>query len=168
MAISEEGDEDDPERLKAEAAAAEAAAREGAAGPEGSNPGKRCLLNSTNPKLNSRIPLNSRFCQRDFASGVRHLPGECIEGCARRDATVVDFSADHTPRLNKICNMCFLPQNKERKPDTILPCTHSYCTPCIEQWNVDHKTCPVCRETVNDATDEGWVVSEGPVIHTKL
>ena len=29
----------------------------------------------------------------------------------------------------------------ERKPDVILPCTHSYCLSCIEQWNVDHKTC---------------------------
>ena len=49
----------------------------------------------------------------------------------------------------------------ERKPDVILPCTHSYCFPCIEQWNVDHKTCPVCRETL-DSTDDGWVISEGP------
>lgn len=22
----------------------------------------------------------------------------------------------------------------ERKPEVILPCTHSYCLPCIEQW----------------------------------
>ena len=49
----------------------------------------------------------------------------------------------------------------ERKPDVILPCAHSYCLPCIEQWNVNHKTCPVCRETV-DSTDDGWVVSDGP------
>ena len=43
----------------------------------------------------------------------------------------------------------------ERKPDLILPCAHSYCLPCIEQWNVDHKTCPVCRETLS-STDDGW------------
>ena len=49
----------------------------------------------------------------------------------------------------------------ERKPDVILPCTHSYCLPCIEQWNVDHKTCPVCRETLA-STDDSWVISEGP------
>ena len=30
-----------------------------------------------------------------------------------------------------------------------------------EQWNVDHKTCPVCRETLA-STDDGWVISEGP------
>lgn len=22
----------------------------------------------------------------------------------------------------------------ERKPEVLLPCTHSYCTPCIEEW----------------------------------
>ena len=54
------------------------------------------------------------------------------------------------------CIICF-----ERKPDTILPCAHSYCLPCIEQWNVDHKTCPVCRETLT-STDDGWVISDGP------
>lgn len=49
----------------------------------------------------------------------------------------------------------------ERRPDVILPCAHSYCLPCIEQWNVDHKTCPVCRETL-DSTDDSWVISDGP------
>jgi len=49
----------------------------------------------------------------------------------------------------------------ERKPDVILPCAHSYCLPCIEQWNVNHKTCPVCREAVA-STDDGWVISDGP------
>ncbi len=49
----------------------------------------------------------------------------------------------------------------ERERELILPCAHSYCLPCIEQWNVNNKTCPVCRETL-DSVDDGWVVSEGP------
>ena len=49
----------------------------------------------------------------------------------------------------------------ERRPELILPCAHSYCLPCIEQWSVDHSTCPVCRETVS-STDEGWVLGEEP------
>ena len=49
----------------------------------------------------------------------------------------------------------------ERKPDVILPCAHSYCLPCIEQWNVDHKTCPVCRDIVTN-TDDSWVISDVP------
>lgn len=49
----------------------------------------------------------------------------------------------------------------ERKPDVMLPCAHSYCMPCIEQWNVNNKTCPICRETL-DSTDDTWVISEVP------
>jgi len=63
---------------------------------------------------------------------------------------------DADPNSLDECCICL-----ERKPDVILPCTHSYCLPCIEQWNVDHKTCPVCRETLS-STDDGWVISEGP------
>ncbi len=58
--------------------------------------------------------------------------------------------------LKEECIICL-----ERVPELILPCAHSYCLPCIEQWSVNNKTCPVCRETVDDI-DEGWVVSEGP------
>ncbi|XP_015916901.1 RING finger protein 141 [Parasteatoda tepidariorum] len=49
----------------------------------------------------------------------------------------------------------------ERKPEVTLPCTHAYCLFCIEQWNVSNKTCPVCRETVEN-TDESWVTPDIP------
>ncbi|XP_064482360.1 RING finger protein 141-like [Ornithodoros turicata] len=49
----------------------------------------------------------------------------------------------------------------ERKPQVTLPCTHSYCLFCIEQWNVSNTTCPLCREEFN-TTDETWVMSEAP------
>ncbi|XP_046665120.1 RING finger protein 141-like [Homalodisca vitripennis] len=48
----------------------------------------------------------------------------------------------------------------ERRPDMLLPCAHAYCRPCIEQWSVNHKTCPICREEANN--DEAWVMSEAP------
>lgn len=67
----------------------------------------------------------------------------------------LDDALDNTTSLEECC-VCL-----ERKPDVILPCAHSYCLPCIEQWNVNHKTCPVCRETVQ-STDDGWVISDGP------
>eukprot|EP01024_Parvocaulis_polyphysoides_P037466 TRINITY_DN3338_c0_g2_i1.p2 TRINITY_DN3338_c0_g2~~TRINITY_DN3338_c0_g2_i1.p2 ORF type:complete len:160 (-),score=12.02 TRINITY_DN3338_c0_g2_i1:356-835(-) len=28
---------------------------------------------------------------------------------------------------------------------TELPCKHSYCTKCIQQWLKDNDTCPICR-----------------------
>uniref|UniRef100_A0A1B6CB50 RING finger protein 141 n=2 Tax=Clastoptera arizonana TaxID=38151 RepID=A0A1B6CB50_9HEMI len=49
----------------------------------------------------------------------------------------------------------------ERKPDVLLPCAHSYCRLCIEQWSVNHKTCPLCRDQM-DSCDDAWVISEAP------
>jgi hypothetical protein len=69
---------------------------------------------------------------------------------------LLDELSEADPNSLDECCICL-----ERKPDVILPCTHSYCMLCIEQWNVDHKTCPVCRETLA-STDDGWVISEGP------
>ncbi|XP_058827827.1 RING finger protein 141-like [Topomyia yanbarensis] len=49
----------------------------------------------------------------------------------------------------------------ERKPEVSLPCAHSYCTPCIEQWNIHQKKCPICDEELV-STDDTWVLSEMP------
>jgi RNA polymerase subunit RPABC4/transcription elongation factor Spt4 len=68
---------------------------------------------------------------------------------------------DADRQTNKIYTYLNLPYLFIFFSDTILPCAHAYCMPCIAQWNVDHKTCPVCRETLS-STDEGWVISDGP------
>ncbi|KAF2901725.1 hypothetical protein ILUMI_04453 [Ignelater luminosus] len=49
----------------------------------------------------------------------------------------------------------------ERQPEVSLPCTHSYCLPCIEEWNESHDTCPICREKL-ESTEDTWVLSEVP------
>lgn len=49
----------------------------------------------------------------------------------------------------------------ERKPETTLPCAHSYCMKCIDEWNVSHNTCPLCREKL-ESTDESWVIFDAP------
>ncbi|XP_023242112.1 RING finger protein 141-like [Centruroides sculpturatus] len=49
----------------------------------------------------------------------------------------------------------------ERDSEITLPCAHSYCLVCIEQWNVSNKTCPICREKLEN-TDDSWVMSEIP------
>lgn len=51
----------------------------------------------------------------------------------------------------------------DRKPEIILPCSHFYCTPCITQWNLTNKSCPICLESLSD-TNEGWVISEMPEV----
>jgi hypothetical protein len=65
-----------------------------------------------------------------------------IEICGLNQKLIFYFvsfklASDIDPNSLDECCICL-----ERKPDVILPCTHSYCLPCIEQWNVDHKTCP--------------------------
>ncbi|KAK4886569.1 hypothetical protein RN001_002840 [Aquatica leii] len=49
----------------------------------------------------------------------------------------------------------------ERQTEVSLPCTHSYCLPCIEQWNETHDTCPICRERL-ESTEDTWILSEVP------
>uniref|UniRef100_A0A1B0DBE7 Uncharacterized protein n=1 Tax=Phlebotomus papatasi TaxID=29031 RepID=A0A1B0DBE7_PHLPP len=49
----------------------------------------------------------------------------------------------------------------DRKPEVLLPCAHTYCVPCIEQWNVNNKFCPICQEELT-STDDTWVLSEIP------
>ncbi|XP_018332005.1 RING finger protein 141-like [Agrilus planipennis] len=57
--------------------------------------------------------------------------------------------------LNECC-ICL-----ERVPETLLPCTHSYCSKCIEEWSDNHDTCPICREKLK-SSDDTWVLSEVP------
>lgn len=58
--------------------------------------------------------------------------------------------------LAEECCICL-----DRKPDVILPCLHLFCATCIEQWNANKKSCPICQETL-DSVDDSWVLSEIP------
>ncbi|KAJ3660029.1 hypothetical protein Zmor_011685 [Zophobas morio] len=69
---------------------------------------------------------------------------------------VLNNISDHPTENTKECCICL-----ERKHEVILPCMHSYCLPCIEEWNASHNTCPICREKL-ESTDDTWVISEVP------
>ncbi|KAL3266428.1 hypothetical protein HHI36_010602 [Cryptolaemus montrouzieri] len=60
------------------------------------------------------------------------------------------------PDLSSECSICF-----ERKHELTLPCAHSFCSQCIEEWNSEHQTCPICRDKL-ESTDDTWVLSEKP------
>ncbi|KAK9876616.1 hypothetical protein WA026_013994 [Henosepilachna vigintioctopunctata] len=60
------------------------------------------------------------------------------------------------PDLAVQCSICF-----ERKHELTLPCAHSFCSQCLEEWNSENPSCPICR-TKLDSTDDTWVLSEKP------
>jgi hypothetical protein len=59
---------------------------------------------------------------------------------------VADNDSDH-----KECVICF-----ERKPDTVLSCSHAFCNECLQSWNAQlhHDDCPMCR--VSGVKDDAW------------
>ncbi|XP_028133638.1 RING finger protein 141-like [Diabrotica virgifera virgifera] len=69
---------------------------------------------------------------------------------------ILDRVSESSADSQSICCICF-----ERKQEILLPCAHSYCLPCIEEWNECHDTCPICRERL-DSTDDTWVLSDVP------
>lgn len=71
----------------------------------------------------------------------------------------IEMIAENSPEPTAECCICL-----DRKPEVILPCTHMYCSPCIEQWNMSKKTCPICQEVLTD-TNDSWVISELPEAH---
>ena len=111
---------------------------EGASNPQGtSSPSKSSNL-SNDPAVPTTSTSNVKLRHKPFSHSM-----------------IIDEALHEGISLEECC-VCL-----ERKPDTILPCAHSYCTRCIQQWNVNHKTCPVCRESL-DSTADGWVVSDCP------
>lgn len=78
---------------------------------------------------------------------------------------------DKGPDLFSVCIICL-----ERKMELSLPCAHSFCSKCIEEWyvrlqvyipiilnfsrNSKHNTCPICRDELE--TNDSWILSEKP------
>lgn len=54
------------------------------------------------------------------------------------------------------CIICF-----DNSPDTVLPCTHAYCSNCISTFQrVNQKWCPLCRLPLKE--NEEWLMTEKP------
>lgn len=94
------------------------------------------------------------FPQNPTASILMEHVNNIASGGSVGDSSFSDLSQAE-PDCNECC-ICL-----ERKPEVSLPCAHSYCTPCIEQWNIHQKKCPICDEELA-STDETWVLSEMP------
>lgn len=51
----------------------------------------------------------------------------------------------------------------DRISDAILPCSHSFCFVCIEQWKEMGKiTCPICKHPIRMDGKDTWVIADQP------
>uniref|UniRef100_A0A915PZF8 RING finger protein 141 n=1 Tax=Setaria digitata TaxID=48799 RepID=A0A915PZF8_9BILA len=49
----------------------------------------------------------------------------------------------------------------EREPDVVLPCVHSFCSACIEQWKAMEKDwCPLCHHPLQLDGSDSWVIPD--------
>ncbi|XP_003741161.1 RING finger protein 141 [Galendromus occidentalis] len=54
-----------------------------------------------------------------------------------------------------LCCVCL-----DRLPQVSLPCAHSFCPNCIQEWQLRSNSCPLCRE--ESSVDEQWLLEEAP------
>uniref|UniRef100_A0A2M4AQG7 RING finger protein 141 n=1 Tax=Anopheles triannulatus TaxID=58253 RepID=A0A2M4AQG7_9DIPT len=128
---------------------------EGAASAAGVHPSTRSSSSSTS--LSSASSLAFAFPETAIAT-TSMLMAQVDAATATTLTGGVQSTNDEDdgPVEQNECCICL-----ERKPEVSLPCAHSYCMPCIEQWNIHQKTCPICDEELT-TTDDTWVLSEMP------
>lgn len=118
-------------------------------------------------------PLPSQFTTSMFMNALGHS-SDSNSGLSSPTLS----TCNHNDHIDE-CSICL-----DRQTEVILPCTHSFCTPCIEQWyvcnhilqihqyfdsfryfcrNVNNKTCPICCESL-ESTDDTWVMSNIPEV----
>ncbi|EAL41124.4 RING finger protein 141-like [Anopheles arabiensis] len=142
------GPPDTPPSAKVDGAGPSAAAA-GAARPPPESPARTATPTT--------VPLSSSASTCSSSGGGTFVFPDCTTASilmAQVDA-IAAGPADATDHADECC-ICL-----ERRPEVSLPCAHSYCMPCIEQWNIHQKTCPICDEALA-STDDTWVLSEMP------
>ncbi|VDN54967.1 unnamed protein product [Dracunculus medinensis] len=63
--------------------------------------------------------------------------------------------ADDKLKLNKICDnlTCSICLEIIHKCVSIFPCLHKFCAGCLSDWIKMRKSCPKCRNHINDVND---------------
>ena len=108
--------------------------------------------------LQAMISAESQRIHSPTNSPTRATPAS---GCFNRSGPTASMLMEELEAIDddqhgNECCICL-----ERKPETTLPCAHVFCCPCIEQWNILSKTCPICDEALV-STDDTWVWAEMP------
>lgn len=59
------------------------------------------------------------------------------------------------PQTSNQCPICFECMHHAEK----TPCSHVFCTACLQKWRSKHATCPICRASLHHGphiTDAGF------------
>ncbi|GAB0091402.1 RING finger protein 141 [Sergentomyia squamirostris] len=111
------------------------------------------VFNTFKSHVETLIAIEDREERIRTASMIMHQVDTITD---TRDSPSTEEATGGTDTRASECCICL-----DRKPEVLLPCAHTYCCPCIEQWNVNHKFCPICQEELK-STDDTWVLSEIP------
>lgn len=60
---------------------------------------------------------------------------------------VKSVKEDDTETKGNICSVC-LELYKLGEAIRVLPCSHFYHKNCVDQWLIDHRTCPMCKSNI--------------------
>ena len=95
----------------------------------------QCQLAAAQQSSHSENTLNSSSCEAS-ASSTANTPSLAVMDKRLLTASMLLEKVDnatgcYSGTAEKLIECCIC---LERKPDVMLPCAHSYCMPCIEQW----------------------------------
>jgi hypothetical protein len=76
---------------------------------------------------------------------VKMSIAELRKGIRRREFKKV-VTQEREQESHRHCAICF--DETELSAHVELPCSHSFCHDCIEQWITRRNTCPYCRQRV--------------------
>lgn len=70
-----------------------------------------------------------------------------------------DTSDENTHLISLTDSCCCICYDNVR--NRVLPCSHSFCEGCIDQWIECKVECPICRIHIRSVKDE-WVITDFP------
>ena len=96
--------------------------------------GVKLLLDKTkaNSRDTTKAIMNSTICDA--------TPDMEEEEKETKQMFEIEKEYSYSDELKIVCPICL-----DKKADNVLPCLHSFCQQCIEDWYVKSECCPLCR-----------------------
>ena len=100
---------------------------------------------------NYPVPLNNDYINFNNTSRiVNYYPGR--NRLNFRNNVVVptqfSFNNDTTEREKINCRICLDDLSDDEYEITHLECSHSFCKDCLNEWQEENNTCPICRSEI--------------------